>query len=113
MKVTIERAEGPIELLGTFEFDSFDKATKHFADNILSFPNLGYDKHDVEIEFDNGDKLSIRIDAVSRNSEYFTKNRHDVEREAVMYLRFLMDYTQLDEASQQEARDMLITHFGG
>lgn len=113
MKIKVERAEGPIELVGKFEFDSFEAATKYFADNVLSFPKVGYDKHDVEITFDNDDGLSFRIDAVSRNSKYFTLSRHDVKREAARYLRFLTGYTELDEASQLEARDMLINHFGG
>jgi len=114
MKITIERVEGPTELTGKFEFDSFEAATKYFADNILSFPELGYDKHDVLIEFDNGDGLMIRIDAVSRNSKYFTLNRHDVKREARAYLKFLSERADyIDDATKEDAAEMLIKHFGG
>jgi hypothetical protein len=114
MKIKIERAEGPTELIGKFEFDSFEAATKYFADNILSFPEMGYDKHDVEIHFDNGDGLLIRIDAVSRNSKYFTPNRHDVKREARAYLKFLAERADyVDDATKEDAAEMLIKHFGG
>jgi hypothetical protein len=114
MRVKVERAEGPIELVGKFEFDSFEAATKYFADNVLSFPKVGYDKHDVEITFDNDDVLLIRIDAVSRNSEYFTLNRHDVKREARGYLKFLVERADyVDDETREDAVEMLMKHFGG
>lgn len=63
MKIYIKRAEGPSNLCGkTYEFNSFSKATSHIRSYGNTYPEVGYDKHDVKIVFDGGETWKARLD---------------------------------------------------
>ena len=70
--ITITRGEGSPHLVGKpFTFTSFWQADNHLSRYAHTYPKVGYDKHDVRIEWDNGVVYEMRIDAVHPENEFY------------------------------------------
>ena len=61
-QVTVTRAEGPCELCVTKIVGSIPAANDILAHNSLTGPERGYDKHDVTVEWEDGQTYEARID---------------------------------------------------
>lgn len=60
--IVVTRAEGPIDLCGTWEVKTLQEANEILATSSLTVGPIGYDKHDVIIEWEDGYKWESRID---------------------------------------------------
>lgn len=77
-RIEITRAEGPIHLCGRKEtFDNFRDANLHLLWNQSTYTKLGYDKHDVVIEWEDGNTYSLRHDCQHPENKYFKGNEID------------------------------------
>jgi hypothetical protein len=72
--ITITRAEGSPNAGKPFTFTSFWQADAHLSHCAYSFPKFGYDKHDVEIEWENGVSYGMRFDAKHHENKYYHGN---------------------------------------
>jgi len=73
-QIRIERAEGPCDLCIERTFDTLDQAQRWINNQRETYPKLGYDKHDVTITWDNGNKFSIRLDCQHPENKYYDGN---------------------------------------
>ena len=68
--ITIERAEGPSALCVTKTVRSWGEAQAIVFENSQTAPERGgYDKHDVEIEWEDGRKWGFRLDVYNPNTK--------------------------------------------
>jgi hypothetical protein len=113
-EILIIRAEGPCDLCGIPKyFNSFESASKWLRSEAYSFPETGgYDKHDFNITFVNGETYSGRLDCkhyqcqdndlnlldhVSSFMRYMAKNERITEEERAQYQVFIDQYLSLAE----------------
>ena len=76
--IAITRAEGLIDLCGkTYTFKAFGDANCHIAKFLSTYPDMGYDKHDIKIEWENGMVYKFRLDAYGLKNEYYKGNTID------------------------------------
>jgi hypothetical protein len=97
--ITIVRAEGPSELCGIkYEFKTFKEANQFIKTQENTFADLGYDKHDFELIFeDPKDNYKGRLDLMH------PKNRHYDERANNVYFHVLdfMNYLLTDDKASK------------
>ena len=70
VRVTVTRAEGPAALCKTRWFGSFANATAALLKGAHTYPKTGgYDKHDLEVRFADGEIYKGRLDCKADGSD--------------------------------------------
>ena len=86
-QITIERAEGPTSLCGTKIAKTWEDAQHIINVNSQTAPkDYGYDKHDVTIEWEDGNKYKFRLDVYnSEQGEGLTSLVNEMNQGAEFY----------------------------
>jgi len=70
-QISVHRREGSAKLCVEVLFKSFAEADAHFSFYSHTYPKEGYDKHDVNVVWEDGQEVAWRLDAHGKDNEYY------------------------------------------